>query len=224
MARANDEDRFDLVFAPARYGALNAETEGRWTALSSADGKPLGIVWSDGADSAGFIQASRDELAEDLWQDFPIAAHLKVPAMSAYQIAKHKKGVVAEEERTGKLSEVYRDFSKLIDRLDVVTAAAATPDTDDTIPEGAHLYLTLDENDNSIILELVRSDETGMYIRDNHEWAPIDPEADNDRVWDRVIVDVTPEAAEVFDRVQAAGEIRADAFKDVVAPGEELQP
>lgn len=71
--------------------------------------------------------------------------------------------------------------------------------------DGAHLYLTLDDDDPNAVLEFVRSDETGMYIRDNSQWVRIDPEADNDRVWDRVIIDVSERAVDVFDLAESSG-------------------
>lgn len=64
-----------------------------------------------------------------------------------------------------------------------------------------HLYVTVKDDDENEILELVKSDPDGMFIRDNHEWLKIDPDADNDRVWDRVIFDVTPDAVDIFDKL-----------------------
>lgn len=62
-----------------------------------------------------------------------------------------------------------------------------------------HYYLTLDDADENHVLELVWVNGPRYFIRDNGTWVPIDPDAENDRVWDRVIVDVSPEAAEEFD-------------------------
>lgn len=62
-----------------------------------------------------------------------------------------------------------------------------------------HYYLTLDDNDENVVLELVWVDGPNYYTRDGGMWLPFNPDIDNPRVWDRVIVDVTPEAAEEFD-------------------------
>lgn len=222
MATERSDDQFDMVFAPARYGALDAESEGRWTALAAADGTPLGIAWSDGADAAGFLQAAPNALGEEVWQDFSVSASLKIPAVAAYQLAKRKKGVTAENEVVGKLADVYKHFSKLLDRHSALTAAAGDA-ASDALPTDSHIYLTVADEDENQVLELVRNDETGMYIRDNNEWVQIDADADNERVWDRIIIDVTPEAAAVYDAAAAAGEVTADQFNDVLAPEEATQ-
>ena len=59
-----------------------------------------------------------------------------------------------------------------------------------------HYYLTLDDADENRVLELVWVDGPRYFIRDNEMWMPVNPDADNDRIWDRVIVDVTEDAAQ----------------------------
>ena len=65
-----------------------------------------------------------------------------------------------------------------------------------------HYYLTLDDNDENRVLELVWVDGPNYYTRDREAWMPFDPDVDNPRVWDVQIVDVTPEAAEEFDTAE----------------------
>lgn len=97
-------------------------------------------------------------------------------------------------------------------------ASEALPEQSAT---AAHVYLTLDEDNEDLVLELVKSDETGMYIRDNGTWWAIDPDADNPRVWDRVIIDVREDAAELFDKLEAEGTILAARFADYEINDEE---
>lgn len=89
--------------------------------------------------------------------------------------------------------------------------------------DAPHIYLTVADEDENQVLELVKSDETGMYIRDNGEWMPINPDDDNPRVWDRILIDVTEDAAELYDSIAAKGEVTADQFNGVLAPEEEMQ-
>lgn len=89
--------------------------------------------------------------------------------------------------------------------------------------DAPHIYLTVADEDENQVLELVKSDETGMYIRDNGTWMPINPDDDNPRVWDRILIDVTEDAAELYDSVAAKGEVTADQFNGVLAPEEEMQ-
>lgn len=78
-----------------------------------------------------------------------------------------------------------------------------------------HLYLTLDDDDENRVLEFVRVDGPAYYIRREGEWLPIDPDEDNERVWDRVIVDMLPSAIPVYDAAEEADPvISADTFKD----------
>ena len=79
-----------------------------------------------------------------------------------------------------------------------------------------HYYLTLDDTDENRVLELVRVDGPYYFIRDNAVWIPVDPDADNDRIWDRVIIDVTPEASQEFDLAERedAQNITREQFED----------
>lgn len=78
-----------------------------------------------------------------------------------------------------------------------------------------HVYLTLDDNDENQVLELVKVDGPAMFIRDNGVWQRINPEDDNERVWDRQIIDVEEiEATQIFDAAQANGNITRELFED----------
>ena len=86
-----------------------------------------------------------------------------------------------------------------------------------------HVYLTLDDNDENQVLELVKVDGVYMYIRDNGIWQPIDPEAENNRVWDRQIIDVDEnKATRLFDQLEQVGQIVRDAFRDAELEEEQL--
>jgi len=74
--------------------------------------------------------------------------------------------------------------------------------------DGAHLYVTLDEADQDKILELVRADGSGTYVRKNGLWEWVDPGVDNARVWDRVIIDMNANAIEAYDKLEVAGDER----------------
>lgn len=101
---------------------------------------------------------------------------------------------------------------------------AQTESVNKSTYDGAHLYLTLDEDDQNLVLELVRSDEVGMYIRDNGTWVRIDPNADNPRVWDRVIVDVTDRAVDVYDIAESSNSpITATQFRKYELPEGDLK-
>jgi ABC-type uncharacterized transport system auxiliary subunit len=92
----------------------------------------------------------------------------------------------------------------------------------ESIPLDAHIYLTVADSDENEVLELVRVDETGMYTRNNGAWAKIDPEADNERVWDRIIIDVKPGAVQVYDAAPS-GSVTADMFTEYLVPEEQQQ-
>lgn len=83
------------------------------------------------------------------------------------------------------------------------------------VPEAPqHFYLTLSDDDENSVLELVRVDGESMYIRKDGDWLAIDPDADNQRVWDRQIIDVSEDAAEVFDDAHDMGAVTRDQFTE----------
>lgn len=85
----------------------------------------------------------------------------------------------------------------------------------------AHIYLTLDDEDENQVLELVLVDGPDYYIRQGGEWVQTDAEADNPRIWDRQIIDVEPAASAAYDAAEAAGEpITLDLFEDFEIPFE----
>jgi hypothetical protein len=85
-----------------------------------------------------------------------------------------------------------------------------------------HLYLTVSDQDENEVLELVRVDETGMYVRDAESWVPINPDDDNPRVWDRIIIDLTESAVPVFDSAETSdAPITADLFSGHLLPEDE---
>lgn len=86
---------------------------------------------------------------------------------------------------------------------------------------GEHIYLTVADEDENQVLELVRVDGPNMYVRANRAWVDINPEEDNPNVWDRQIIDVSSGAADIFDQAEESGQpITADLFTDVLVPEE----
>lgn len=79
-----------------------------------------------------------------------------------------------------------------------------------------HYYLTLDDADENHVLELVWVSGEHYHIRDNGTWFPVDPDAENDRIWDRVIVDVSADAAQEFDLAERENplDITREQFED----------
>lgn len=87
----------------------------------------------------------------------------------------------------------------------------------------AQMYLTLDDNDENIVLELVRVVGDGYFVRQDGGWQPTDSGPDNTRIWDHQIVDVGAQAAEEFDRAEAEDPdvIERARFADYEIPDEE---
>jgi hypothetical protein len=85
-----------------------------------------------------------------------------------------------------------------------------------TDPSSDHYYLTISDQDESTVLELVWVAGENYFIRDNGTWLPINPDDDNPRIWDVEIVDVTSEAAREFDaaELENALDIKREMFED----------
>lgn len=88
----------------------------------------------------------------------------------------------------------------------------------------AHVYLTLDDDDENIVLELVRVVGEAYFVRKNGAWEPTDSSPENDRIWDHQIVDMSPDAAAEYDRAESenADLIERERFEDYEIPDEEL--
>ncbi len=85
-----------------------------------------------------------------------------------------------------------------------------------------HVYLTL-EDDYSTVLELVKVDGEDMYVRENGAWSVLPDDPDNDRVWDRFIVDVDEtQAAALYDEMERGGvEMTSNSFTAAMLEDEE---
>lgn len=85
-----------------------------------------------------------------------------------------------------------------------------------------HLFLTVDDDNEDLVLELVRSNVEGMFIRDRGQWMKINPDEDNERIWDRVIIDVRQTAIDAFDDIEStSGEVTVNQLRDhVISEGD----
>jgi hypothetical protein len=80
----------------------------------------------------------------------------------------------------------------------------------------AHLFLTVADEDENQVLELVRSDSQGIFIRDHGQWMMVADEDDNPRVWDRIIIDVNHDIVSAFDGADTGDDVTVDMFKEYV--------
>lgn len=78
------------------------------------------------------------------------------------------------------------------------------------------LYLTVSDDDENQVLELVRTDESGKYIRDGGKWWRLADNSENDRVWDRVIVEVDEPILAVYDDLQKQGPVTVEDLEEFV--------
>lgn len=100
---------------------------------------------------------------------------------------------------------------------EAVTAALPTPE--DLAPD-ASFGITVDEEDTNV-LELVKSDSNGVYIRENEAWIALDSEADEEAyptVYGMTWYDVTPDAIPIFDDSEKEDETKKSQFDTVIVP------
>lgn len=87
--------------------------------------------------------------------------------------------------------------------------------TDDiAMDPDAHLYLTVSDEDENQILELVRSDSQGVFMRDHGQWMIVPDEDNNQRMWDRIIIDVSPSIIPAYDEAENGDNSTVDMFKE----------
>lgn len=96
-----------------------------------------------------------------------------------------------------------------------VDEPSSSSSTDDvSMDPDAHLYLTVADEDENQVLELIRSDSQGVFMRDHGQWMIVADEDDNPRVWDRVIIDVSPDAVLTYDEAQNGDNMTVDMFNE----------
>lgn len=190
-----------------------------WTNMTDGFGF-IPARWSASADDS----VERESFAAvDTYETLAqVASGSRLSASVAYEAAKQMSEYGASDERRGKLSNVLA----ALDRINEEAGAASdlgyaddgtpttpvddAPDTSDDpvdsslFPNGsdtpdpdATLAATVDESDN--VLELIYSDVSGVYIRDNSAWQMLNPDDDQPTIDDMVWKDVTPAFVPIYD-------------------------
>ena len=71
------------------------------------------------------------------------------------------------------------------------TQAPEAPEAEETIA------FTVDDEDN--VLELIRSDAEGLFIREASDWTPVNMDEEQPTIDDQIWLDATPEAIMFWD-------------------------
>lgn len=189
------EAQFEVVYTPA-FGGGVLEGPGRWFESD------YGLVWTDDAGHLnlldyGFPQESK------AFREYKTA--LESSGLDATEAFNLMFNAIQEDDpefsfSEGDLTEVSKEYNAKMTPKEPDPLTAAAP-TEDDLKETASFGLTLDEDD-STVLELVKSDENGVYVRENETWVQLDPEADEDAnptVYGAIWYDVGVDAIPVFD-------------------------
>lgn len=80
------------------------------------------------------------------------------------------------------------------------------------------LAFTVDDDGN--VLELIRSDAEGVFVRENGDWSPVDTAADQPTVDDLEWLDATPGAVEFWDGLTDTENVTRESVLEYTAQGE----
>lgn len=203
MVKQDDGGVYEEIYA-APYSGVIEDEDGRWFKISGPSGD-TGYVWTDNDGVLGFLllDPSSNEQQVQVNKKTKYAAQ-GLDASQAFDALKSEYGV--ENEETGNLLEFSQRYQNEYNELNGTTTVqeesitAAAP-TEDDYKDSASFGVTVD-TDDSTVLELVKSDENGVYVREGENWVQLDPEAseeDTPTVYGAIWYDVTPDAIPVFD-------------------------
>lgn len=218
----------DLRYAPASYEPYNSSQTGEYTTLYF-NKLPVGVLWTNGDDAAGFWPADEalcreaSTVRSGLLTHFNTSAEMELQAPDAYQVAKSELGFESRDVRSGSLAGVPKLAFSLRDPIIAAAPAAPANSPAEQTQRVAPLsklvdyFVTLDDSEK--VLELVRTDASGMYVRSSGGWFKVDPDNDLPTIWDREIKDVTPAAVNIFDTgVENGTGLESSDFDSVAAP------
>ena len=220
MVKQDDGGVYEEIYT-APYSGVIEDEEGRWFKISGPSGD-TGYVWTDNDGVLGFLllDPASNEQQVQVTKRTEFAAQ-GLDASQAFDALKAEYGI--ENEETGNLLELSQRYQDEYNELNGTTtvkeeALTAAAPTEDDLKETASFGLTLDEDDITV-LELVKTDETGVYVRENETWVQLDPEADEDAnptVYGAIWYDVTVDAIPVFDDGAESSLTREDFAQFIV--------
>lgn len=204
-----NEPQFVVAYqAPLSGGQLSGS--GRWLRTEA------GYVWTDDNGHLNFLDFDNFG-AVDGFLSLRNALHAEgKTATEAFD-------TIAETEMddndslsvtSGDLNDLRQEYRKEMN-LDTITAAAPT---EEDMQADVSYGITVDEDDTTV-LELVKSDANGTYLRQDEAWINIDPEAAEDdypTVYGTIWYDVSVNAIPVFDDASGEDTINKEIFNDLL--------
>ena len=205
----DEQTQLDVVWTPP-YGGGVFQGPGRWFSIDA------GVYWTDDNGHFGFLDTDEgDEVTKSVLALRNQFNSLGFTATQVFDtVYEDLQGDDESLEITSSnLEELAQEYEKMI--VKPLTAAAPTPE--DLAPTSSY-GITVDEDD-STVLELVKSDENGTYLRQDESWVNIDPEAseeDYPTVYGTIWYDVSVDAIPVYDEATGEDTINKDIFTDLI--------
>lgn len=205
----NDETSFDVVWTPP-YGGGVFQGPGRWFKIDA------GFYWTD--DNGHFGLLDYDESDEVTKSVLAVKDHFNSLGFTATQAFDSIYSTMSSDDESiaivsGNLEDLANEYEGK--PMEAVTAAAPT---EEDMAVGVTYGITVDEDD-STVLELVKSDQNGTYLRQDESWVNIDPEAseeDYPTVYGTIWYDVSVDAVPVFDDATGEDTITKEIFTDLI--------
>lgn len=210
MAEELHDVQFETVYGPAYPGMIDAGP-GRWFTHKNVSGEDLGIIWTDDADGLGFIPTPLGDSSQMAQARFRRSlANQGVSATDAFDAAVEYEEDYSEvvEVFSGDLSEIIEESAPQEEGL-----VAAAPQKGE-IAESTSYGISVADDDITV-LDLVKVDQDGVYVRESGAWISLDPEEDSDtdeRVYGHIWYDVSSDAVEIFDAASPETELTKEDF------------
>lgn len=204
-----NEPQLEVAYAaPLSGGELSGD--GRWIRLET------GYVWTDDNGHLNFLDFDNMGAAEG-FVSLRRALHKEGKTATEAFDAIANTEIEDNEELSiisGDLNDLRQEYRK---EMNIETITAAAP-TEEDRQAGVTYGITVDEDD-STVLELVKSDQNGTYLRQDESWVNIDPEAseeDYPTVYGTIWYDISVDAIPVFDDAAGQDTITKESFTDLI--------
>lgn len=208
--------QLEVTYTPA-FGGGTLTGPGRWVETDE------GYVWTNDGDNLNLLDFDNYEASQGF---IGLKDSMKAQGLSASEAFDLVSADIVDENPeaqvvSGNLEDLVKEYESkmgVTPTEEPIVAAAPTPED---LAEGVSFGITVDETDDSTVLELVKNDPNGVYYREDEAWIALDPDADEDTyptVYGPIWYDVTSDAIPVFDDAALQDSIEKAQFDTFIVP------
>lgn len=195
---------FESEYSPPYNGFISnsATAEGRWFTVPDK-----GTIWTDDADVVGMLPLLSSATSG---KDFVEFNNLRLQGRASDMIAAEVFDLAVEYYQDNDPTTPIEISSGTLEELTHIYGDTTL--SEETTTDDAYA-ITVDEAGN--VLEFVKMNTTGTYLRDGDDWEKLDPDADEDEYptfYGQEYIDVSEDALRLFDAEVSKDKVSKDLF------------